>query len=166
EIQRLGKRKLDETDFENSPVWRFIRVTGPLGSQKVEITAEYNSGLGSATYGQNGHTPAYTPDKERSNVITGVNISPDEATAVVSFQKTVNTILGLVARHMARMAIHPRKKICKHLMDEFSNTQDVLSHIVWILQAQAQRLRSVITGVDISPDEAKLWFEILGEDKY
>ncbi|CAG8593977.1 3046_t:CDS:2 [Paraglomus brasilianum] len=61
EIQRLGKRKLGETDFENSPVifgivttgilWRFIRVTGPLGSQKVEITAEYNSGLGSATFG-------------------------------------------------------------------------------------------------------------------
>ena len=59
EIQ-LGKRKLDKTDFENSPVifgivttgilWRFIRVTGPLGSQKVEITAEYNSGLGSATF--------------------------------------------------------------------------------------------------------------------
>ena len=60
EIQRLGKRKLGETDFENSPVifgivttgilWRFIRVTGPLGSQKVEITAEYNSGLSSATF--------------------------------------------------------------------------------------------------------------------
>ena len=60
EIQRLGKRKLGETDFENSPVifgivttgilWRFIRVTGPLGSQKVEITAVYNSGLGSETF--------------------------------------------------------------------------------------------------------------------
>ncbi|CAG8511274.1 501_t:CDS:2 [Ambispora leptoticha] len=51
-----NKRKFDQTGLDNYPevifgivtsgtIWRFIRVSGPLKSLKVEITAEYNSGL-------------------------------------------------------------------------------------------------------------------------
>ena len=57
----MGKRKREQTDFEdfedfeNSPtvygivttgvLWRFVRWTGPLGSQKIEISEEFNCGL-------------------------------------------------------------------------------------------------------------------------
>ncbi|CAG8712016.1 9150_t:CDS:2, partial [Dentiscutata erythropus] len=51
-----NKRKFEESGLDNCPevifgivtsgtIWRFIRVSGPLKSLKVEITAEYNSGL-------------------------------------------------------------------------------------------------------------------------
>lgn len=53
----LGKkRKFEQAGLDNYPgvmfgivtsgiIWRFIRVSGPLESLKVEITTEYNSGL-------------------------------------------------------------------------------------------------------------------------
>ncbi|KAF0471129.1 hypothetical protein F8M41_025250 [Gigaspora margarita] len=51
-----NKRKFEQAGLDNYPevifgivtsgtIWRFIRVSGPLKSLKIEITAEYNSGL-------------------------------------------------------------------------------------------------------------------------
>ncbi|RIB22676.1 hypothetical protein C2G38_2173373 [Gigaspora rosea] len=57
DMEKVGKkRNSEQAGLDNCPevmfgivtsgiIWRFIRVSGPLKSPKVEITAEYNSGL-------------------------------------------------------------------------------------------------------------------------